>query len=221
MDTVLELENVSVHFDTPDGTVQAVRDVSLSLKSGETLAIVGESGCGKSVLCKSVMKLLPGNARISGKMLIDGKDIAPYTEKQMRKLRGSLFSMLFQDPMTTLNPTIPIGKQITEAVLKHRKMSREDAQKLAVEMLHRVGIDDPAQRMLLQPHYFSGGMRQRCVLAIALALNPHILFADEPTTALDVTVQAQMLDLLRDIQRKTGIGIVLVSHDLGVVARSE
>ena len=198
MDTVLELENVSVHFDTPDGTVQAVRDVSLSLKSGETLAIVGESGCGKSVLCKSVMKLLPGNARISGKMLIDGKDIAPYTEKQMRKLRGSLFSMLFQDPMTTLNPTIPIGKQITEAVLKHRKMSREDAQKLAVEMLHRVGIDDPAQRMLLQPHYFSGGMRQRCVLAIALALNPHILFADEPTTALDVTVQAQMLDLLRD-----------------------
>ena len=144
MDTVLELENVSVHFDTPDGTVQAVRDVSLSLKSGETLAIVGESGCGKSVLCKSVMKLLPGNARISGKMLIDGKDIAPYTEKQMRKLRGSLFSMLFQDPMTTLNPTIPIGKQITEAVLKHRKMSREDAQKLAVEMLHRVGIDDPA-----------------------------------------------------------------------------
>ena len=164
------------------------------------------------------MKLLPGNARISGKMLIDGKDIAPYTEKQMRKLRGSLFSMLFQDPMTTLNPTIPIGKQITEAVLKHRKMSREDAQKLAVEMLHRVGIDDPAQRMLLQPHYFSGGMRQRCVLAIALALNPHILFADEPTTALDVTVQAQMLDLLRDIQRKTGIGIVLVSHDLGVVA---
>ena len=219
MDTVLELENVSVHFDTPDGTVQAVRDVSLSLKSGETLAIVGESGCGKSVLCKSVMKLLPGNARISGKMLIDGNDIAPYTEKQMRKLRGSLFSMLFQDPMTTLNPTIPIGKQITEAVLKHRKMSREDAQKLAVEMLHRVGIDDPAQRMLLQPHYFSGGMRQRCVLAIALALNPHILFADEPTTALDVTVQAQMLDLLRDIQRKTGIGIVLVSHDLGVVAR--
>ncbi len=210
MDTVLELENVSVHFDTPDGTVQAVRDVSLSLKSGETLAIVGESGCGKSVLCKSVMKLLPGNARISGKMLIDGKDIAPYTEKQMRKLRGSLFSMLFQDPMTTLNPTIPIGKQITEAVLKHRKMSREDTQKLAVEMLHRVGIDDPAQRMLLQPHYFSGGMRQRCVLAIALALNPHILFADEPTTALDVTVQAQMLDLLRDIQRKTGIGIVLV-----------
>ena len=147
MDTVLELENVSVHFDTPDGTVQAVRDVSLSLKSGETLAIVGESGCGKSVLCKSVMKLLPGNARISGKMLIDGNDIAPYTEKQMRKLRGSLFSMLFQDPMTTLNPTIPIGKQITEAVLKHRKMSREDAQKLAVEMLHRVGIDDPADAL--------------------------------------------------------------------------
>ena len=218
MDTVLELENVSVHFDTPDGTVQAVRDVSLSLKSGETLAIVGESGCGKSVLCKSVMKLLPGNARISGKMLIDGKDIAPYTEKQMRKLRGSLFSMLFQDPMTTLNPTIPIGKQITEAVLKHRKMSREDTQKLAVEMLHRVGIDDPAQRMLLQPHYFSGGMRQRCVLAIALALNPHILFADEPTTALDVTIQAQILELMKQLQKKLGMAIIMITHDLGVIA---
>ena len=218
MDTVLELENVSVHFDTPDGTVQAVRDVSLSLKSGETLAIVGESGCGKSVLCKSVMKLLPGNARISGKMLIDGKDIAPYTEKQMRKLRGSLFSMLFQDPMTTLNPTIPIGKQITEAVLKHHKMSREDAQKLAVEMLHRVGIDDPAQRMLLQPHYFSGGMRQRCVLAIALALNPHILFADEPTTALDVTIQAQILERMKQLQKKLGMAIIMITHDLGVVA---
>ncbi len=218
MDTVLELENVSVHFDTPDGTVQAVRDVSLSLKRGETLAIVGESGCGKSVLCKSVMKLLPGNARISGKMLIDGKDIAPYTEKQMRKLRGSLFSMLFQDPMTTLNPTIPIGKQITEAVLKHRKMSREGAQKLAVEMLHRVGIDDPAQRMLLQPHYFSGGMRQRCVLAIALALNPRILFADEPTTALDVTIQAQILDLLRNLKDQINSSIMFITHDLGVIA---
>ena len=220
MDTVLELENVSVHFDTPDGTVQAVRDVSLSLKSGETLAIVGESGCGKSVLCKSVMKLLPGNARISGKMLIDGNDIAPYTEKQMRKLRGSLFSMLFQDPMTTLNPTIPIGKQITEAVLKHRKMSREDAQKLAVEMLHRVGIDDPAQRMLLQPHYFSGGMRQRCVLAIALALNPHILFADEPTTALDVTIQAQVLAMIGELKEKLETSMLLITHDLGVVAQT-
>ncbi len=219
MDTVLKLANLSVHFDTPEGTVQAVREVSLELRKGETLAIVGESGCGKSVLCKAVMKLLPSNAQISGKMLVDGHDIVSCTEKQMRKLRGSLFSMLFQDPMTTLNPTIPIGRQITEAVLKHRRMSREEAQRLAVEMLHRVGIDDPAQRMLLQPHYFSGGMRQRCVLAIALALNPRILFADEPTTALDVTVQAQMLDLLREIQRNTGIGIVLVSHDLGVVAR--
>lgn len=219
MDTVLELEKVSVGFDTPEGTVQAVREVSLSLRRGETLAIVGESGCGKSVLCKSVMKLLPGNAQISGKMLIDDKDLVPLTEKAMRKLRGSLFAMLFQDPMTTLNPTLPIGKQLMEAVLQHRKISREEAHKLAVEMLHRVGIDDPAQRMTLQPHSFSGGMRQRCVLAIALALNPRILFADEPTTALDVTVQARMLDLLRDIQRQTDLSIVLVSHDLGVVAR--
>lgn len=219
MDAILKLENVSVHFDTPEGTVQAVREVSLSLRRGETLAIVGESGCGKSVLCKSVMKLLPGNARISGKMLIDDKDIVPLPEKEMRKLRGSLFSMLFQDPMATLNPTIPIGRQIMEAVLQHRKISREEARQVAVDMLHRVGIDDPIQRMTLQPYSFSGGMRQRCVLAIALALNPHILFADEPTTALDVTVQARMLDLLRDIQRQTNLSIVLVTHDLGVVAR--
>ena len=168
----------------------------------------------------NILRLLADTARIkNGKIEFEGTDLTKVSDKQMREIRGQKIAMVFQDPMTTLNPTIPIGKQITEAVLKHRKMSREDAQKLAVEMLHRVGIDDPAQRMLLQPHYFSGGMRQRCVLAIALALNPHILFADEPTTALDVTVQAQMLDLLRDIQRKTGIGIVLVSHDLGVVAR--
>lgn len=219
MDTALELEHVSVGFDTPEGTVQAVRDVSLSLRRGETLAIVGESGCGKSVLCKAVMKLLPGNARIHGKIMVDGTDIVPCKERDMRKLRGTLFSMLFQDPMTSLNPTMPIGRQITEAVLKHRKMSRQDAQSLAAEMLDMVGIEDPAQRMALQPHYFSGGMRQRCVLAVALALNPRILFADEPTTALDVTVQARILDLLREVQEKTGVSIVLVSHDLGVVAR--
>ena len=219
MDTVLELEHVSVGFDTPEGTVQAVRDVSLALRQGETLALVGESGCGKSVLCKAVMKLLPGNARISGRIVADGTDIVPRPEREMRKLRGTLFSMLFQDPMTSLNPTIPIGRQITEAVLKHRRMSRDAARQLAAAMLDMVGIEVPAQRMDLQPHYFSGGMRQRCVLAVALALNPRILFADEPTTALDVTVQAHILDLLREVQRKTGVGIVLVSHDLGVVAR--
>lgn len=213
------IENLRVHFDTPEGVVEAVRDVSFTLGSGETLAVVGESGCGKSVLCRAIMRLLPETARLSGKIRIEDVDIVACREKDMRKLRGSLFSMLFQDPMASLNPTIPIGRQIVEAIVQHRRMSREAAHQLAVNMLTRVGIADAAQRSLLQPHYFSGGMRQRCVLAIALALNPRFLFADEPTTALDVTVQAQMLDLMRDMQRQTGVGILLVSHDLGVVAR--
>ena len=226
---VLKIRGLNVSFKTSAGVVNAVRGVDLDLFEGETLAIVGESGSGKSVTVKTVMGIRASNETVNagsveftyrnGEKEVT-EDLVKLSAKEMRqRIKGKRIAMVFQDPMTTLNPTIPIGKQITEAVLKHRKMSREDAQKLAVEMLHRVGIDDPAQRMLLQPHYFSGGMRQRCVLAIALALNPHILFADEPTTALDVTVQAQMLDLLRDIQRKTGIGIVLVSHDLGVVAR--
>lgn len=219
MKTALQIENLCVHFQTPHGTVQAVRDVSLCLKQGETLAVVGESGCGKSVLCRAVMRLLPDNAQLSGKILADGVDIVSCVEKDMRKLRGSVFSMLFQDPMTSLNPTVPIGRQIEEAVLQHRRVSRKAAQDLAVDMLRRVGIENPAERSLLQPHYFSGGMRQRCVLAIALALHPRFLFADEPTTALDVTVQAQMLDLMRQMQHETGVGILLVSHDLGVVAR--
>ena len=210
---MLEIQNVSKTFNA--GTVNqktALNGLNLKLNEGDFVTVIGGNGAGKSTMLNAVAGVWPVD---EGKIIIDGVDVTRLSEHQ----RAAYIGRVFQDPMTTLNPTIPIGKQITEAVLKHRKMSREDTQKLAVEMLHRVGIDDPAQRMLLQPHYFSGGMRQRCVLAIALALNPHILFADEPTTALDVTVQAQMLDLLRDIQRKTGIGIVLVSHDLGVVAR--
>jgi peptide/nickel transport system ATP-binding protein len=217
---ILELRNLSVSFDTPEGEVEAVRDVSLSLTGGETLAVVGESGCGKTVMCQSVMKLLPKTAKIKqGRIIACGEDITDYTDGQMRPLRGSVFSMIFQDPMTTLNPTIPVGSQITEAIHRHKKVSREEARNQAEKLLSLVGIDDPLRRMRLQPHFFSGGMRQRCVLAIALALNPKILFADEPTTSLDVTVQANMLDLLRDLQKKTGIGIVFISHDLGVVAR--
>jgi peptide/nickel transport system ATP-binding protein len=217
---VLELRNLSVSFDTPEGEVEAVRDVSLSLNGGETLAVVGESGCGKTVMCQSVMKLLPKNAKIKqGQIIACGEDITDHTDRQMRPLRGNVFSMIFQDPMTTLNPTIPIGSQITEAIHRHKKVSREEARNRAENLLSLVGIDDPLRRMELQPHFFSGGMRQRCVLAIALALNPQILFADEPTTSLDVTVQANMLDLLRDLQKKTGIGMVFISHDLGVVAR--
>lgn len=220
MEPILQLKNLSVSFDTPKGEIEAVRDVSLSLQKGEILAIVGESGCGKSVLSKSVLKLLPKTSRIkSGQIIVDGEDITQFKEKQMRNLRGSALSMVFQDPMTTLNPTIPIGKQITESILKHHKVSKEEAKKRAIEMLSLVGIDDPVYRYALQPHYFSGGMRQRCVLAIALASDPKILFADEPTTSLDVTVQAKILDLLLEIREKTGISIVFITHDLGVVAR--
>ncbi|MDR1731276.1 MAG: ABC transporter ATP-binding protein [Synergistaceae bacterium] len=217
---ILELRNLSVSFYTPSGEVEAVRDVSLSLEEGETLALVGESGCGKTVMCQSVMKLLPKTARIKGgRIFACGEDVTDYGERQMRPLRGNIFSMIFQDPMTSLNPTIPIGAQITEAIRRHKKVGREEARHRAEELLTLVGIDDPLHRMELQPHYFSGGMRQRCVLAIALAMNPKILFADEPTTSLDVTVQANILDLLRDLQKKTGVGIVFISHDLGVVAR--
>lgn len=220
MDSILDIEDLSVGFDTQDGEIQAVRGVSFSLKRGEILAVIGESGCGKSVLCQSILKLLPKNGHIkSGKILVDGIDITDFKEKDMKNIRGNLISMVFQDPLTTLNPTMPIGKQITEALLKHKKISKEEAKKRAIEMLELIGIDNPEQRYSLQPYFFSGGMRQRCVLAIALALEPMILFADEPTTALDVTVQAKIIDLLLDLRDKLGLSIVFISHDLGVVAR--
>ena len=217
---LLKLDNLSVSFYTPRGEVEAVRDVNLTLNKGEILAIVGESGCGKTVMSKSVLKLLPKSAKIKhGKIIVDGNDITNYSEKQMRNIRGSILSMVFQDSMTTLNPTIPIGKQIMESILKHNKISKSEAKKRALEMLNLVGIEDAIHRFDLQPHYFSGGMRQRGALAIALASNPKILFADECTTALDVTVQAKIIDLLLEIRDKMGIAIVFVSHDLGVVAR--
>ena len=218
--SVLDLDHLSVSFDTKKGEVQAVRDVSLHINQGEILAIVGESGCGKTVMSQSIMKLLPKSARIkSGSILLDGEDITNYSDKQMRQIRGNVVSMVFQDPMTTLNPTIPIGKQITEAILKHKKISKEEAKKRAIELLDLVGIEDAINRYYLQPHFFSGGMRQRSVLAIAFALEPKVLLADEPTTALDVTVQRKILDLLLEIRDKTGIAIVFISHDLGLVAQ--
>ena len=221
MENLLEVKNLSVSFDSPAGEGQAVRDVSFSLKKGEVLAIVGESGCGKSVLCKSIMKLLPASARIKeGKILIRGCDITNYREQDMQKIRGSIFSMIFQDPMTSLNPTIKIGQQIAEAILVHeKKMTKEQVYQRVIELMELVGIDRPRERFHLYPYNFSGGMRQRSVMAIALASNPDILFADEPTTALDVTIQAQILDLLREVQEKLGTATILVSHDLGVVAR--
>ena len=220
MADLLNVEHLSVSFFTPAGEVQSVRDVSFSLKAGEVLAIVGESGCGKSVLCKSILRLLPQTAKIkSGKIIVDGTDITAYREREMTALRGSLFSMVFQDPMTALDPTMTIGAQIAEAVLAHKPKSEKSAvRSRVIELLELVGIDRAQERMALYPHNFSGGMRQRVVLAIALAGKPHILFADEPTTALDVTIQAQILDLLRDVQRKLGTATVFVTHDLGVVA---
>ncbi|MDO5136733.1 MAG: ABC transporter ATP-binding protein [Eubacteriales bacterium] len=220
METVLEWKDYSLSFYMPDGEVEAVRGVNLSLKKGEILALVGESGCGKSVLCKSVMKLLPSYGKVkNGQILLNGTDITHLSQRQMRKYRGKDAAMVFQDPMTSLNPTVPVGKQIMNAVLSHEHISKEAAKDRAMELMHLANIPDPEMRFSMQPHFFSGGMRQRCVLAIALAGNPEILFADEPTTALDVTVQAKILDLLLSIREKTGISIIFVSHDLGVVAR--
>ena len=198
MEHLLEVKNLSVSIDGPSGEVQAVRDVSFSLKKGEVLAIVGESGCGKSVLCKSIMKLLPPSAKIKeGSICVNGQDITCYREKEMQKLRGKVFSMIFQDPMTSLNPTIKIGKQIAEAVLIHNKnYTKEQVNQKVLELMELVGISHSKERYHQYPWQFSGGMRQRCVMAIALASDPDILFADEPTTALDVTIQAQILDLM-------------------------
>lgn len=222
MDELLKIENLAVNIRTPSGTVEAVRDVSFELYPGEVLAIVGESGCGKSMLCKSLMKLLPKSAKITGgRICLDGVDITHYSQREMTKLRGKMFSMIFQDPMTALNPTIPIGKQIAEAILVHEpKLSKEAVYERAIELMKLVGIQQPHERYKMYPYHFSGGMRQRSVMAIALAANPKILLADEPTTALDVTIQAQILDLLKDIRRERGTATILVSHDLGVVARA-
>ena len=220
MAELLEVKHLSVSFDTPEGEVEAVRDVSFFVKKGETLAIVGESGCGKSVLCRSIMKLLPRTARIkSGSILANGREIIKCTEKEMQTIRRSFFSMVFQDPMTSLNPAMTVGAQIAEAVLIHRpELSREEVRRRVWELMELVGIDHPKERAAQYPWNFSGGMRQRAVLAIALASEPAVLLADEPTTALDVTIQAQILALFRKIQEKLGTAIVLVSHDLGVVA---
>ena len=221
MEHLLALQNLHVSYHTPRGTVQAVRGVDLTLDSGEVLAVVGESGCGKSALLKAIMRLLPENASVTGRIVVNGTDIAPYPEKQLQKLRGSLFSMVFQDPMTALNPSMTIGSQIAEAIVVHEpKISKEALRARVLELMELVEIDRPMERMKLYPHNFSGGMRQRAVMAIALAARAKILLADEPTTALDVTIQAQILDLLRNLQKKLHTATILVSHDLGVVARA-
>ena len=220
MSELLNIEHLSVSFAAEEGKMEAVRDVSFSLKSGEVLAIVGESGCGKSVLCKSIMKLLPKNGWIeNGSIAVNGEDIAAYPEKKMQKLRGSMFSMVFQDPMSALDPTVRIGRQIAEAIRMHnRTLSREEIGRRVTELLELVGIDHVQERCEWFPHQFSGGMRQRSVLAVALAADPKILIADEPTTALDVTIQAQIMALLRNLQKESGMSMILITHDIGLVA---
>jgi len=220
MSKLLEVKDLSVSFNTYSGEVQAVRGIDFDLKKGETLAIVGESGSGKSVTTKAITQLLPkpqGYIK-KGQILFEGQDITKYSTKQMQKLRGKDISTVFQDPMTSLNPTMKVGKQIAEGLIKHRKMSKAQAREKTIELLELVGIPHPETRIKQYPHEFSGGMRQRVVVAIALACNPKILIADEPTTALDVTIQAQILELMKDIQREMDSAIIFITHDLGVVA---
>ncbi|MEN8076518.1 ABC transporter ATP-binding protein [Clostridioides difficile] len=219
MNKLLEVKDLEVNFKTDYGEVKAIRKVSLDLYSGEVLAIVGESGCGKSMLCRSILKLLPKNGYIrSGKVNLLGNDITKLKEKDMSKIRGKDISMIFQDPMTSLNPTISVGKQIAEVIKIHNKISKNQAKKRAVELMDLVGIEDAENRYNQYPYHFSGGMRQRIVIAISLACRPKVLIADEPTTALDVRVQRQILDLLKSIQRNTNISIIFITHDFGVVS---
>ncbi|WP_404443544.1 ABC transporter ATP-binding protein [Sutcliffiella horikoshii] len=221
MEKVLQVKNLHVSFTTYGGEVKAVRGVSFDLHKGETLAIVGESGCGKSVTSQSIMRLIPEPpGRITqGSVLFKGKDLTKVSEPEMRKIRGADISMIFQDPMTALNPTLTVGDQIMEGIIQHKKVSKAEAKKQAVDMLNLVGIPSPTERLKQYPHQFSGGMRQRIVIAMALVCQPEVLIADEPTTALDVTIQAQILNLFKDIQKKTGVSIIIITHDLGVVAQ--
>lgn len=219
MEKLLEVKNLCVNFGTYGGEVKAVRGVTFDLHKGETLAIVGESGSGKSVACKTIMRILSSNGYIKdGQILFDGKDLTKISEKDMEKVRGKDIAMIFQDPMTSLNPTMTIGKQIMEPIIKHQGFSKEDTRKRAIELIELVGISDAEKRFKQYPHQFSGGMRQRIVIAISLACNPKVLIADEPTTALDVTIQAQILELIKDLQEKTGVAVIFITHDLGVVA---
>ena len=214
MEKLLEVKNLCVNFGTYGGEVKAVRGVTFDLHKGETLAIVGESGSGKTI-----MRILSSNGYIKdGQILFDGKDLTKISEKDMEKVRGKDIAMIFQDPMTSLNPTMTIGKQIMEPIIKHQGFSKEDARKRAIELIELVGISDAEKRFKQYPHQFSGGMRQRIVIAISLACNPKVLIADEPTTALDVTIQAQILELIKDLQEKTGVAVIFITHDLGVVA---
>lgn len=216
---LLEVDGLRTHFDTLAGRVRSVDGVSFTLNAGETLGIVGESGCGKSVTALSILRLVPTPpGRHSGAVRYRGRDLLALSEREMRRIRGDRISMIFQEPMTSLNPVMTVGQQIAESVRQHQRVSRGEAMKRAVEMLRLVQIPEPERRAGEYPHQLSGGMRQRVMIALALACRPELLIADEPTTALDVTIQAQILDLIKRLQQELGMGVIMITHDLGVVA---
>ena len=218
---LLEVDDLRTHFHTPGGVVRSVDGVSYTVRAGRTLGVVGESGCGKSVTALSILRLVPTPpGRHMGAVRLRGTDLMRLSEREMRQIRGNRISMIFQEPMTSLNPVLTVGRQIAETVQLHQKASRADAMKRAVEMLRVVQIPEPERRVNEYPHQLSGGMRQRVMIALALACNPEVLIADEPTTALDVTIQAQILDLIKRLQKELGMGVVMITHDLGVVAES-
>lgn len=220
MAALLDVKNLRTRFHTPEGTVYAVNGISFHVDEGETLAIVGESGCGKSVSMLSILQLIliPPGEIVGGQALYNGNDLLKMTEREMEYIRGQEIAMIFQDPMTSLNPVLTIGRQITESLRVHMRMDQTAAEKRAVELLDLVGISDPSHRLGDYPHQFSGGMRQRVMIAMALACGPSLLIADEPTTALDVTIQAQIVELVAEIRKQVGMAVIWITHDLGVVA---
>ncbi len=221
MATLLEVENLTTEFATSGGVVRAVDSVSWDVREGETVALVGESGCGKSVSALSVMRLVsaPAGRIVGGRVLFKGRDLLALSEEEMRRVRGREIAMVFQEPMTSLNPVLTIGRQLTEGLEIHLGMTPPAARQRAAELLGMVGIPDPERRLVQYPHQFSGGMRQRMMIAMALACSPSLILADEPTTALDVTIQAQILELMKDLSRRFGVAMLILTHNLGVVAR--
>ena len=221
MATLLEVENLQTQFFTSAGTVKAVDGISYTVDEGETVAIVGESGCGKSVSALSILRLIPDppGRIVGGRVLLQGNDLLTLPDKDIRRVRGRDIAMVFQEPMTSLNPVLTVGRQLTESLIHHMAMDEQKAQARAVELLGMVGISEPERRLRQYPHHFSGGMRQRVMIAMALSCEPKLIIADEPTTALDVTIQAQILELMKDLTKRLGVALVIITHNLGVVAR--
>ena len=221
MAKLLEIENLKTHFFTSAGTVRAVDGITYDVEEGETVAVVGESGCGKSVSALSILRLIPDppGRIVDGSIKFQGRDLASLSDEQMRKVRGREIAMVFQEPRTSLNPVLTIGLQLTETLQQHMDISKEDAEARALDLLDKVGISDPKRRLTQYPHHLSGGMRQRVMIALALSCDPKLIIADEPTTALDVTIQAQILELMKNLTRELGVALIVITHNLGVVAR--